>query len=566
MQPIGRNLKVRHLKRFSAIVNVFARHGFFSLLERTEITSWLTPEQLGEARSLSSHSESSETSETNQNAIRLRLCFEQLGPAFVKLGQVMAARQDLLPKSYLDQLSLLHREVSAQPFQTVKQILDHELAEKMSQIAELEEKPLAAGSIGQVHRAKLVSGQRVVLKVQRNEIASIIRDDLEILEIVAGFVGRYLPEIEALDPKLILRQLKQALLGELDFIREAANTAKAGQNFADRPDFVIPKVYWDFTTQKVLCLEYLQGYSILDRDKHSETGLNVESLLGRGLEMFLQMVFIHREYHGDLHPGNLLLMRDGKLGVLDFGLSVHITEGFCRQLARLLLGIMNQDYEAIARVFAEISVPREEFDLDSFEADLGQTLGPFLGLNLKHLRGGKILWDLASVAHRNGLSVPRELILFFKTLAGFEGIGAQLDPDFDVFEHCQGFAEKLKEEVPGADVLKRDLALTVHDFSQLAKHAPFQLRQLLRTAVQGKLNLNISSEEARKLSSVLNVSSARLAVSIIVGAVVVGSSILAHARIGQEFHSISTFGLFGFGLAGLLGLYIVWSILRGTRF
>ncbi len=562
--PFGK--KIRDLRRLSQIANIFARHGLWSLLQTIGIGKILTPEQVKEAEAVA-RSEGGEP-EIKEGEIaglpnRLRLVLEELGPAFVKLGQILAAREDLLPPNYTAELRKLHKEVSVIPYAEIKKILEKELGDRLTEFESIEETPLAAGSIAQVHAAKLRTGESVVLKVQRPGIEALINADLSLMELLASLFEKYSPETSLIRPRATVDELTRALIGELDFIREGGNTAKIAENFAHDERIVIPKVFWLFSTSHVLTLEKLEGIPVWDRENMESHGLDPKSLVENGLEMFLQMVFVDGEYHGDLHPGNLLALDKNSIGVLDFGVTARISKSSREHLAALLVALVNQDFEMVSRHFIELSEPEADFNFDEFQRDVHNAVAPFLGLKLKQVRSGRMLWDLAKIAARHRAPMPSELIIFLKTLASFEGIGIHLDPDFDVIASCEKFTTKIVQHMYSPEALRKQSLMIARDLSSLARYAPYQIKRILKDAGEGHFSLNFASDDVSRVAGSINQASSRMAVSIIIASLIVGSSILVFARVGDEYYNIPLFGLVGFSIAGFLGLYIIVSILRG---
>jgi ubiquinone biosynthesis protein len=571
---IGR--RIRHMGRLAQITNTFARHGLWSLAERLGLKSQLTPEQVREAESLAEGTGVDESgaeavakgtadvSELQGLPARLRRSFEELGPAFVKLGQVLAVREDLLPRDYVEELRKLHHSVAALPYAAIRQVLETELGpEKLALFAEIDERPLAAGSIAQVHAARLKSGESVVVKVQRPGIDHQIRVDLNLMGELAALIERFIPETASARPVAMIQEFARGFLGELDFIREGGNIAKIGRNFQSVSHVVTPEVHWKLTTPRVLTMTRIDGLPAWDRDRIIGSGLEPSLLVERGLGMFLKMVFIDGLFHGDLHPGNLLALDGSNVGVIDFGLCVHLSKSTRENLAGLLIALMDEDFNRVVTHYVELAEPAATFDALAFEHEIGNAVGPFLGLSLEDLRSGRLFWDLAGVAARHGAPMPQELVIFIKTLVTFEGIGTNLDPGFDVLKASEKYTAEIVAGLYSVESLKQQGLTIVRDLGQLAKHGPFQVRRLLRSALEGSLSFRVRSDELDRLAVAVDRSSARLSVSAIVGALIIGSSILAYAHVGANLQSIPMVGLVGFSLAGLLGLYVIWSILRG---
>lgn len=581
--PLGR--RIRHMGRLAQIANVFARHGMWSVVERLGIPTWLTPEQRRTAEELSRAEDAvSQAAEERVSSgpedtggiesesvhglpARFRRSLEELGPAFVKLGQVLATREDLLGPEYIEELRKLHQNVEALPFEIIETRLKEELGpELLAQFKMIQPKPLAAGSIAQVHDAELLTGEKVVIKVQRPGIAAQIRVDLALMETVASLLERYIPESSFIRPRIIIEEFTRALTSELDFIREGGSTTKIGANLKDMPFIHVPTIYWNLTTQRVLTMSKLEGISAWDRETMVKRGLNPTILVDRGLGAFLRMVFVDGLFHGDLHPGNILALPNDEIGILDFGMVARLSRFAREQLAGLLLSLVNEDYDRMVQHFVELSDPAPHFNIEAFQHDIGNSVAPFVGLKLRAIRSGNLLWDLAKLAARHGVPLPQELIIFLKTLLSFEGIGIRLDPDFDVVSACEKFSKDIVSDLYSSESLRRQALVVGRDVASLLRNAPLQLRRLLKSAIDGQLRFHLASDDIAKLSLALDRSSSRLAVSIIIGALFIASSILTYARAGEEMYHLPLFGLVGFSLAGVLGLYVLWSVFRGGKF
>ena len=559
--------RIRHMGRLAQITNVFARHGLWTLAERLGLRSWLTPEQVREAQELHREgggSDAQEVDELKGLPARLRRSFEELGPAFVKLGQVLASREDLLPREYLEELAKLHMGVAGLPFAAIEQILATELGpEKLKNFAFINDRPLAAGSIAQVHEATLVSGERVVVKVQRPGIDHQIRVDTSLMLELAALLEKFIPETRVAHPVAMAAEFSRAILGELDFVREGGNIAKITRNFTEVADIVMPQVHWRLTTPRVLTQSYVEGLPANAKDRIVAAGLEPPLLVDRGLGMFLKMVFVDGLFHGDLHPGNILALPENKVGVIDFGLCVHLGKATREHLAGLLIGLIEEDFNRAVLHYVELADPGPTFDIDAFEHEVGNAVAPFIGLPLEDMRSGHIFWDLARVAARHGAPMPQELAVFIKTLVTFEGIGTLLDPGFDVLKTAEKYTSSIVAEVYSAENLRREAMTAAHDLGQLAKHGPLQVRRLLKAALEGDLSLKLKSEDFERVATALDRSSSRLSISLVLGALLIGSSILTVAGKGESLASMPVVGLVGFALAGVLGCYVVLSVFRG---
>lgn len=543
--------RIRNVKRLSQIIRVFARHGFWSLVEKSTVQKTLTKSEQREIIEAAT-SEGERDERSRSTAARLRIAFEELGPAFVKFGQILASRDDLLPAHLIAELSKLHSKVTALPFSEVKKIIDEEIDSQFRDSIEfIEEKPLAAGSIGQVHLVRLKNGESFVLKVQRPGIQKIIRGDLDLMGQVALDLEKYLPELRPYRPAMLISELTTALLGELDYMREASNTEKIRKNFAGDERIKFPNVYWNFTTTKVIGLEYLEGESI-PSSPHPEAS----ALVSKGLEMFLKMVAIHGEYHGDLHPGNLLWLSNNRLGVIDFGLTVRLSNYQKMLITEMFISLIENDCDRLAKSMVEMGDPSSDFDFEEYNSDLLNTLGPYMGQNLNNIRTGKLLLEFSRVSARHGVPLPRPLFIVLKTLGSFEAVGRRLDPNFDLMGFCNSHIEMLKMQINQVSEVKQQVESITKDIASLARVAPLQIRGLLKSAAAGNLKLNISNDSTLELSIQISNAASRIAVSVILTGTIVASSMLV--SISNDWRHL---GIAGYILSGVLGLYVVVSII-----
>lgn len=571
-QLFGR--RVRNVGRMAQIVNVFARHGFWSVIRRLGADRWLTPEQLRRAEAISTAEDlvDDEAADLSGGDVaardislpaRLRMALEELGPAFVKLGQVLAVREDLLPQEYLAELRKLHTQVEPLPYPVIRERLEAELgAERLREFAHIDEKPLAAGSIAQVHLARLASGEEVVVKVQRPNIAKQIETDLQLIATLASLVEKYVPELRSVRLPTMAAELSRAMASELDFIREAGSTTKFAANFKAVEYVEIPEVFWAFTTSRVLTMSYLRGTSPWDKQELQRLGLNPVLLVEQGMQMFLKMVFVDGIYHGDLHPGNLLVLPSNRVGVLDFGLVVRISKTTREHLAGLLVALVQEDFERMVQHFVELSDPDPSFDLERFQHDIANAVAPFVGLRLKAIRSGGLLFDLARIAARHGVPMPQELIIFIKTMASFEGIGLHLDPDFEIMAACEKFTARIVKDLYSPANI-RDQALVIgRDAAALLRHAPLQLRRLLKASLDGDLRLQVDSESVDALRDSVDRLSARLALAMMSAGLFITGAWLWTDTGARLLFGVPVPALVAFTLAAGAGSLVMLSVLR----
>lgn len=550
--------QIRNVGRLGQIATVFAKHGYGSLLERLGIERLLSSSLVKHIKQFSRKGDNQPLGEFTL-ASHLKKAFEELGPAFVKLGQMLAVREDLLPKIFIDELKKLHNHVEPADYSSIVKILNRELGDKIKDFESIEKVPLASGSIGQVYKAILNNGQQVVLKIQRPFIDHQIQMDLDLMELIASLIERHIPELRFIKPKTIIDEFRRATKGELDFIREAANTTRVGVHFKDVEYVSIPHVYWQYTTSRIIVLSYLDGLPVSDKQEDKGDNNN-KILLERAINCFLKMVFVDGFYHGDLHPGNLLVQKDNKIALLDFGVTIKISKIAQRHLAGLLMDLANEDFDSLVAHFIELSDPGPDFDQHAFTNEIANALSPYMGITLEHLKSGKLLWELASIAAKLGAPLPRELVLFLRTMTAFEGIAYNLDPEFDVIASCQDFTSILVQEMYSTENLKQEGLIIAKDLSNLLRHAPFQIRRLLKSANEGDLSIHVESSHFHHIVKTLDRASARLSLSLVITGLIVGSAIISQNEKMGNYDSI-VFVISGFGCAGILSIFLIFSII-----
>jgi ubiquinone biosynthesis protein len=373
------------------------------------------------------------------------------------------------------------------------------------------------------------------------------------MESLGAGMERYFPEARRLRPVASINEFRRALLGELDFVREAGNTSRLAENFRLSPEISFPEVCWELTTARVLTLGFMQGWPVGDREELLRHGVDPKLVVERGLKAFMKMVFVDGMFHGDLHPGNVLVLPEGRVGFLDCGVAVQISRTTRENLAGLLMALTQEDYEAVVSYFVELSDPDADFDLDAFRHEVANTLSPFMRLRLGDIPTGTLFRELARISAAHGAPMPRELLLFVKTLLTYEAIGHKLDPEFELFPVAESFAKDIVSEFYSIRAIKRRGVTLMREAQMLARHAPYQLRRLLKGASDGTLSLNIASDDVRDIAHAVDRSFARLVKGQMAGFTLLAASVLTVAGEVTDARRLTLFGGIGFILAALLG-------------
>ncbi len=553
---------VRDLGRLQDIASVLIRWGFGDVVKRMGMAGVL--EKAGRLL----HWQAVEEGRLRMDVpTRLRCTLQDLGPTFVKLGQVLATRVDLLPPAWIDELGKLQNAVPALPWDAVLPQLREDLgAEPEAVFARVEHEPLAAASLAQAHRAWLVDGSAVVLKIRRPGIRDTVEADLRLLKHLAVIVEKNLPELRRYHPQRIVQQFSASLRRELDFAAECRNAERIAHNFAGRDDIVIPRVYWQWTCERLNVQECLEGVPGRDLAAADAMGLDRVQLARTGAGLVLKMVLEDGFFHADPHPGNIFYMPDGAIGVIDFGMVGRVTEQRRFQIVRLLHGLVVHDSAAVAEVLADWTEENNDIDEVRLQESADVFVDQYRGVPLKDLRMGAMLGDVTAMLREHGLSLPADLALMIKAFLTLEGMGRQLDPDFDMASEARPYLERAMLERFAPDVLVRRGRRTLSGLVDLLRDMPRDVHRLLQSARRGKLQMHIEVDTLRAFGEQVDRAANRLTMGIITASLVIGSSIVMNSVGGGVSNRwLMALGVLGFVGAALCGVWILFSIWRSGR-
>lgn len=475
INPLGKTLK--NAARLRTIVGVFAKHGFHEVARKVRLGRFL-------AERLSANADLEKLSVPE----RIRMSLEELGPTFVKLGQVLATRPDLVPPDYIAEFEKLHDRVHPLSFEKIEAILEDEFGTQLSDVFEwIDPIPLGSASIAQVHMARRVGGEKVVLKVQRPGIVRQIKDDLDVLYMLAELMERYIPEARVLNPVSVVSEFFRTLQLETNFIVEANNLRRFAENFpsksgedANQPHVKIPKVHLDLTTERVLVMEALEGIPLSQDEALTQENVDPREVIKLGLRTYLKMVFIDGFFHGDLHAGNVLVMPGNNIGLIDFGVVGRLNPKTQSSIANMLLALSTEDYERLALEYVDLAPFTEKVDVELFARELRELIAPFFGLTLKNVNAGKVLMSSAAIASRHHLVLPVELMIFFKSIVAIEGLGRRIDKDFDFLQEALAFSGELVKHQLDPQRFMQELGQLGRDSVHLLNALPRQLSFMLR--------------------------------------------------------------------------------------
>ena len=550
---------VRDLPRLHEIASVMIRYGWGDLVRVLGISGVL--ERAG--RVLHWHS----TSEISQleAPVRIRRALEELGPTFVKLGQVLATRVDMFPPHWIDEFEKLHSQVPAVPYELLHPDLVAAIKGEPGEVfAEFDPVPLAAASIAQVHRATLKDGTRVVVKMRRPGIESMIQADLRIMDHAARLLESEVPDSRRYDPVQVVSQFRRSLNRELDLVKEARNIDQFARHFADDPLVQIPRVYWEFSNERVNVQEEIIGMAGVAPDKLRAQGLDPKLLAARGADAVLRMVLEHGYFHADPHPGNVLFLPDNRIGMIDFGMVGMLTNARRNQIVDLLHALTRKDEQALLQVLLDWSGDTVG-DEDRLAYDVAELMQSYDDLQLKDVKIGGLLNDITGVMRDNNLFLPADLTLLFKTLITLEGLGQQLDPGFHMIDHVTPFVERVIQQRYTPQALLARGRKSVRETLEVLADLPRDLRHLLRDMRRGRVKVDLDLKRLDQFGHQLDRASNRLTMGILTASLVVGSSIIMTVKGGPQLFGLPFFGLLGFLIAFFNSLWIIFSIWRSGK-
>ena len=489
-------------------------------------------------------------------AVRVRKTLEDLGPIFVKFGQILSTRQDLLPDDIAEELARLQDRVAPFPGEQARKIVELAFQQPIDDIFHrFDEHPLASASIAQVHAATLESGEDVVVKVLRPGIEKVIGRDVSLLRYIAGLAERYWREGRRLRPREIVAEFEKTLYDELDLLREAANASQLRRNFNDTGLLHVPEVYWPYCRPNVMTMERIYGVPVNDLGALQQAGVDLKSLSERGVEIFFTQVFRHNFFHADMHPGNIFVSPEGQYMAVDFGIMGTLSPADQRYLAENFLAFFRRDYHRVAELHVESEwVPRGT-RIDEFEAAIRCVCEPIFERPLKEISFGQLLLRLFQTARRFSMEVQPQLVLLQKTLLNIEGLGRQLYPDLDLWQTAKPFLERWMSEQVGPRAFVGRMRHSLPEWSERLPEIPELLHHTLRQISDGKVAVQWESGELEKLRKQMRKSSQRTLSAIL------GSAFLISASLIYGLDGFTPFMVSGVPLISwILGVFAVFFL------
>ena len=555
---IGRTY--RHLNRYRQILAILFKHGFDDLLERLKVDQYIAAGlQAISKKPTSPHEKLSRPQ-------RLRMAFEELGPTYIKLGQVLSTRPDLVPMEFVTELAKLQDEVPAFPFSEVKEVVQSEFGQPFEALFdELEEQPLASASIGQVHKARLKDGEAVAVKFQRPGIQKIIEVDLEIMLHLATLAERHIKELEFHRPVKIVEEFARTLEKEIDYQIEATNMERIARQFLDVPYIYIPAVFREVTTTRVLTTELVDGIKISKIEKLEAAGLDKKLITARTVELVLKQAFDNGFFHADPHPGNIFVLPDNVICLVDFGMMGIVDRRTREEFVDLIDSLVQHHEDKATQALLNLTDWNEQPDIRALEREVADFMGRHLYKPLKDMEIGKLLQDLIQLTARFRLRIPPNIFLMIKALSTVEDVGRMLDPEFDLIAHAAPFIKRVKLERFAPQRIRSDVFEMLSRLFQFLQQFPKDLLDLTSMIRQQKFKLQLEHKGFETLLATQDQTSNRMSFAIIIAALIIGSALIVVSEIPPLVFGISLIGIIGYLVAAVMGLWLLVAIIKKGR-
>jgi ubiquinone biosynthesis protein len=547
----------RNIGRLSEIAQVAVKHGFGYFFERhrlTDLFPWVSRDG-----SADTHSD---------RGRRLREMLDELGPTFVKFGQLLSTRPDIVPPDIVVELQKLQDDVRPIPFADVRRVIEEELGLTIEQaFLEFDEKPTAAASIGQVHHALLPNGERVAVKVQRPNAPRQIESDIALLFQAARLAKERIRALDFIDAEQVVDEFARSIRSELDYRAEARNAEIFRRNFAGQPDVKIPRVYWTYTRRRVLVLELLEGVELADLNVAALSHAERRDLAYRIAETWMTMIFRHGFFHGDPHPANIFVLEGGSaVGLVDFGQVGKLTDEDMSRLTGLFIDAANERVEALPRRLAELGVRFPRDREEEFGEELRDVYYRYYGVSLAEIDPLQVIREAFEVIYRMNLRLPTRFVLLDKAIATLASVGIELYPEFNVFEVAKPYARNLMIERFSPERMLARAQKESHELVRIAAEIPHQLHDVLDELRDGQIDVGFVHKGLDEFMHKVDVAFNRLVVALIVVGGLIGSSLIGiFATHGPFVFGVNFLSFIGFILSGALGVWLLWGVIRSGR-
>jgi len=555
---IGRQYK--NLARLLKIISIIGKYGFSAFLNKISSGLGAVPTRL-----LSMRQERSLVHLTAPE--RVRLAVEELGPAFIKMGQLLSLRPDIIPPDYAKELEKLQDRTNPVPFGEIRGVIEEELGQPIGEIFEsIDEEPVASGSIAQVHRAFLKGGvERVAVKVLKPKTRAVVEADLAIIAIFARLAAHYIPELRAYNPTQVVSEFSEMLLNQLNFLREA-RTIDRFRRFFEGVSFAhIPRVYKDHTSNGVLIMEFIDGIKISDLAALERAGLDRKQIAESGAKVVLKEIFEFGFFHADPHPGNIFVLPGNVVAPVDFGITGYVDDEGIEIIGTILLGLLDRDVDKIIRTLKRHDFIRDDVDVRRLKIDLLDLVEMTKDIPLSKIDFTSSIQAVFEVTRKYKVRFPGEYLIIFNTLFEIDGVGRTLYPEFNVTAFAGPYVRRWIAGRYTRGKYWKSARSLVDDLNYLLKLLPNELGAIIKSVRFGKLKIPIYHENLDRAVTELDRIGNRLSFSIIIAALLLSSSIIVQAKIGPSIRGYPVLGLLGFFTASVMGFWLLIGIIKSGR-
>lgn len=538
------------IKRLNHIVNVLFKHELGYLIDRLGLKVHLPFQKRLQKKKFA---------KPVSVPSRLRLAMEELSGAFVKLGQLLSLRPDLVPEEYCNEFRKLLDEVKPFPYPEVKRIVEDELKKPINKaFLSFTKEPIASASVGQVHKAYLKNGEKVAVKVQRPDIEKIFKEDIELLYHLAHLLEKYMPELRNYNITSIIKEFEEYTKDELDYTKEGRNIDIFHKNFRNT-QIKIPRVYWDYTTKRVLTMEYIDGVKISEAKK-----INKKKIARTLAQCFFDQVFDYSVFHADPHPGNIFITKNKKIALLDFGIVGILDEDLKNKIEDIFVAMIQKDKESLVKRFIDLGIVQESVDIESLKKDLSKHWGGYYDITLKQIRMGSFFYDTFLLTKKYKMKFPSSFVLLLKAMLTTEGLGRDLDPDFNFVRVCKPTIKKILNKKKSPMYIAKEFKKNIFEFSDLVRNFPAATRELVNIIKQ-KEKSKIEEKDLKELELEMDYSSNRIAYSIVIAGLIISASLLIQTGLKPFIFGIPYISFIIFLIAIIIFIVLLASIAKEKK-
>lgn len=550
----------KYTKRYREVLSILVKYGFADFVSHTYFRK-LVPknEKWVPTR------EGQSVFEFNRWE-RLRLAFEELGTSYIKFGQIASNRPDVLPEDLIKEFEKFQDDVSPISAEDIKAMLETNYKQPLDELfAEINYKPIASASMAQVHRATLIDGSQVVLKVQRPNIIENIEADIYILHNLAEFIEKHFPETKSYQPIALVRMFERSILKELNFLTEANNIVRFKRNFAGNEFIYVPDVFPKLCTHYVLCMEYIEGFKVTNLALLEKYGFDRSQLALDGINLYFEQVFDHGFFHADPHPGNFFVLTNGKVCFIDFGMMGTIIEEDKILLGDLMLSLARRDSKGLIKVLQQFSDSGID-NLTDLKYDIVDFFEEYPDKSLDDIEPTEVMDGLNRMFFTYKIKVPQNLLLLLKALIMIEGVGLFLDPKYNIIKNMEPYVERLVARRYSPKKMMRTMFETYMDYSETFQAFPHDMREIMQKMKQGKLQFDIEMPSVDNFNNDFKIVSNRIAFAIVVAAMILGSALIIHSDMPPHVKGIPVLGVITFFIAAFFALRLLWKISKLGKF